>query len=296
MLVFKKVADLQKHLAKLRNTHKTIGFAPTMGALHQGHISLVQASKQQCDITVVSIFVNPTQFNLASDLAKYPRTPEADIELVADAQCDILFMPSIAEIYPDGTTPSVSFDFGDLDKVLEGAFRPGHFGGMAQVVYRLLEIVAPDALYMGQKDFQQATIVASLIAQKALATELVVCPIIREADGLAMSSRNVRLNADERAAAVRISKALFEIKDLYTEGGATPKEICEKIQESWANEPLFKLEYITIVDGNTLQPVSDFETSEYIVALAAVWVGDVRLIDNIILKKIENADTIEDNE
>lgn len=283
MILFKKVSDLQKHLNSLKNKGLQIGFAPTMGALHKGHTSLIARSKADNHITVASIFVNPTQFNDKKDLEKYPRTPEKDIEMLEEAGCDILFMPDIEDIYPDGFTPSVKFNFGKLDKVLEGAFRPGHFDGMAQVVYRLLSIVEPDRLYMGQKDFQQQAIVASLIVQTLIKTELVVCDIVRENDGLAMSSRNVRLSPEDRAVAPMIYKALQSAADML--GEYAPAEIQKIAVGKLRDESRFKLEYFEIVDGRTLLPIRLFEDTDYAVALTAVWVGDVRLIDNIVLKQ-----------
>lgn len=283
MILFKRVSDLQKYLNSLRNKELQIGFAPTMGALHKGHSSLIARSKADNHVTVASIFVNPTQFNDKKDLEKYPRTPEKDMEMLEEAGCDVLFMPDVEDVYPNGTTPSVKFNFGKLDRVLEGTFRPGHFDGMAQVVYRLLDIVKPDRLYMGQKDFQQQTIVASLIAQTQMKTELVVCDIVRESDGLAMSSRNVRLPEEDRAAAPLIYKTLQAAADML--GEYSPAEIQKIAVGKLRNEPRFKLEYFEIVDGRTLLPIRLFEDTDYAVALTAVWVGDVRLIDNMILKQ-----------
>ncbi len=283
MLLFKRVADLQKYLNSLKTKSLQIGFAPTMGALHRGHVSLVDRSRAECDLTIVSIFVNPTQFNNASDLEKYPRTIEKDIEMLAESGCDILFMPDVAEIYPNGTTPSVKFNFGKLDRVLEGVFRPGHFEGMAQVVHRLLEIVHPDRLYMGQKDFQQAVIVAKMLDLMKSKTEIIACPIQREDDGLAMSSRNVRLTAEDRTKVALIYKTLTEAADMV--GEYNPSEIQRLSLTKLKNESRFKVEYFEIVDGRTLLPIQLFEDTDYAVALAAVWVGDVRLIDNVILKQ-----------
>ena len=283
MLLFKRVSDLQKYLNSLKSKNLNIGFAPTMGALHRGHISLIERSRAECDMTVVSIFVNPTQFNNTTDLEKYPRTPERDIEMLAESGCDILFMPDASEIYPNGTTPSVKFNFGKLDRVLEGVFRPGHFEGMAQVVHRLLEIVHPDRLYMGQKDFQQAVIVARMLELMKSKTELVFCPIQREDDGLAMSSRNVRISPEERSKVSLIYKVLAESAEMV--GEYSPSEIQRLALTKLKTEPCFKVEYFEIVDGRTLLPIQLFEDTDYAVALAAVWVGDVRLIDNMILKQ-----------
>jgi pantoate--beta-alanine ligase len=284
MLIFKRIVDLQKHLNTLRARGKQIGFAPTMGALHRGHVSLVERAKAECDVAVVSIFVNPTQFNDPKDLEKYPRTPERDIEMLAEGNCDILFYPSVEEIYPNGMTPSVKFNFGKLDKVLEGEFRPGHFDGMAQVVNRLLEIVQPSRLFMGQKDFQQAAIVAKLLELTNSKTQLVVCDILREDDGLAMSSRNVRLSPDARAKAPLIHQVLTEAADTVEE--YTPVELQRIATTKLKLEPSFKVEYFEIVDGRTLKPLRLFEDTDFAVAVVAVWVGDVRLIDNKVLKRV----------
>jgi pantoate--beta-alanine ligase len=291
MRLFKKVNDLQKYLNSLRLKGLQIGFAPTMGALHNGHIALINQTKTECDVAVASIFVNPTQFNDPKDLAKYPRTPEKDIELLAENGCNILFMPDVEEIYPTQQDPSVSnskkakhaFNFGKLDKVLEGEFRPGHFDGMAQVVHRLLDIVQPDRLYMGQKDFQQLSIVASMLGQMNTKTQLVMCPTIREKDGLAMSSRNVRLSLDDRSIAPFIYQVLQAAADMVAD--YSPAEIQRESVTKLRKEPRFKLEYFEIVDGRTLMPIRTFEDTDFVVAVTAIWVGDVRLIDNIILKK-----------
>ena len=283
MLLFKRVSDLQKYLNSLKSKELHIGFVPTMGALHRGHISLINRSRSDNTITIASIFVNPTQFNDANDLQHYPRTPERDMELLIESGCDILLMPSVEDIYPNGTTPSVKFNFGKLDRVLEGTFRPGHFDGMAQVVNRLLEIVKPNSLYMGQKDFQQFSIVASMLQQSKSKTTLVVCDIVREGDGLAMSSRNARLTPEDRAVAPLIYKTLKEAVDKV--GEYSPSEIQKMATQKLRSEPHFKLEYFEIVDGRTLLPIHLFEDTDFAVALTAVWIGEVRLIDNMILKQ-----------
>lgn len=283
MLLFKRVVDLQKYLKSLKTKGLDIGFAPTMGALHAGHTSLVERAKATCDVAVVSIFINPTQFNDPKDLDKYPRTPERDLELLAEAGCDVVFMPSALEVYPNGNTPSVKYNFGKLERILEGEFRPGHFDGMAQVVSRLLDIVQPHRLFMGQKDFQQLAIVARLLELQKSKIELVSCPIIREKDGLAMSSRNVRLTASDRPLAALIHKTLEEALEMVD--NYAPAEIQRICATKLKLEPRFKLEYFEVVDGRTLLPIHIFEDTDYAVALTAVWVGDVRLIDNIILKQ-----------
>ena len=283
MLLFKRVSDLQKHLNLLKNKGLHIGFVPTMGGLHRGHISLITRSRTECDVTVASIFVNPTQFNNVVDLEKYPRTTEKDIEMLAESGCDILFMPDVPEIYPNGMTPSVKFNFGKLDRILEGVFRPGHFEGMAQVVQHFLNIVNPNRLYMGQKDFQQAAIVRRMLELMKSETELVSCPIQRESDGLAMSSRNGQITPEDRPKVALIYNVLAEAADRV--GEYRPAEIQQLALSKLKTEPHFKVEYFEIVDGRTLLPIQLFEDTDYAVALVAVWVGDVRLIDNMILKQ-----------
>lgn len=280
MLLFKKTEDLRKYLQAQKDLNKSIGFAPTMGALHQGHISLVKASKQANDLTVVSIFVNPTQFNEASDLEKYPRTEGSDIEKLTAAACDVLYMPTIEEVYPAGTESKETFDFGNLVKVMEGTERPGHFEGVVQVVKRLLEIVEPSRLYMGQKDYQQFAIIQEMLRQWGAPIEIVRCPIVRESNGLAMSSRNVRLSEDHRKRAILLSQLLQAAK----QASKTKKtsEIEAEAMERMRREPDFCPEYFTISDGRTLEPISDFTTAETVVICVACWVGEVRLIDNIV--------------
>ncbi|MFM2048776.1 MAG: hypothetical protein RI955_1324 [Bacteroidota bacterium] len=276
MIIVKTNLELHNTINAIKLANKTIGFVPTMGALHQGHISLIEMAKQQCDITICSIFVNPTQFNDSKDLEKYPRTEEADATLLIKAECDILYMPTVEDIYPDDWI-CPEFDFGNLDKVMEGAHRPGHFKGMSQVVHRLLYLVQPNKLFMGQKDFQQLTIVKRMLEILKWKIELIICPIIRELDGLAMSSRNVRLNGSERASARSISKVLMHLnKNQF----ASAKDYCQ-----WAIYQLNLVEFITaeyveIVDVNTLQPITDWHQHQQLVCCMAAKVGDVRLIDN----------------
>ncbi len=281
MYIFKKVDDLQNHLEKLRQAGSTIGFAPTMGALHSGHLSLINAAKSECDISVCSIFVNPTQFNESSDLDKYPRTAGADIDLLTQVENDILFMPPVEEVYPKDLDTTLSLDFGQLANVMEGQFRPGHFDGMAQVVKRLLDIVQPNRLYMGQKDYQQFAIVQNMLKQLESDITIVRCPIIREDDGLAMSSRNVRLTPEFRASAPIIHDMLLKAKDMAA--NETPQKIMQ-FAKNLLDIPGYKMEYFDIVDGESLQAFDDFKSVQSAVACVAIWAGDVRLIDNIILK------------
>jgi len=281
MILFKKEHQLQNYLTTLKLDKKSIGFVPTMGALHAGHLSLIQKAKEENDCVVCSIFVNPTQFNNATDLEKYPRTAAKDIELLTSVGTDVLLMPPVEEVYPKGLDTTLELDFGKLAMVMEGQFRPGHFDGMAQVVNRLLDMVQPHSLYMGQKDFQQITIVRSMLAQLESEIKLVMCPIMREENGLAMSSRNVRLTPENRILAVKISQTLSAAKKLVDD--KTPNEVKE-----WAMQelsiPEFRPEYFEIVDGITLQSIDDFSETNFAVACTAVWAGDIRLIDNMVLK------------
>ena len=280
MKIIDTIADLQKELTNIRKESKTIGFVPTMGALHQGHIELVKRSVTENDTSVVSIFVNPTQFNDKNDLLKYPRTLEADCDLLQKADCSYVFAPSVEEIYPEPDTRQ--FEFGDLAKVMEGQFRPGHFNGVAQVVSRLFDIVKPDKAYFGEKDFQQLAIIREMVKQLNLNLEIVACPIIREPDGLAMSSRNARLSENQRTKAASIFRILFESKHIQKEHTiqALKTWVINKIDAI----PEFKTEYFDIVDGFTLQSIQRWEDTEYPVGCVAVFAGEVRLIDNISFK------------
>lgn len=282
MYVFRSVNDLQNYLATERVNKRTLGFIPTMGALHSGHFSLIKHSLEENQLTLCSIFVNPTQFNNPSDLEEYPRTPGKDLEKLALVGCEIAFLPTIEEVYPTGDKLKASFDFKGLDTMMEGAERPGHFAGMAQVVKRFLDIVVPDYLYMGQKDYQQQLIVRQLINGFELPIKMRTIKTIRENDGLAMSSRNVLLPQTIREKADIIFKTLTEAK----------KRIAKKenpaIIEQWAMRNLtqlnFKPEYFSIVNGKTLQKVIRANEAALLVACTAVKAGDVRLIDNMILK------------
>ena len=294
MIIFNSTEKLKNHLSDLQNQGKTIGFAPTMGALHQGHISLISIAKAQCDVVVCSIFVNPTQFNDLKDLEKYPRTLAADSTLLESAKCDILFAPEVNEIYTEeelnakknniedkSWAKGKTVDFGLLAEVMEGAHRPGHFNGVAQVVSKLFRIVNPNKAFFGQKDFQQLSIIKSMVKQLEMPIEIVACPIIREKDGLAMSSRNQRLLAEERKEVPSISKLLFFIKEIYqTHPVNLLKEV---ITNYYTADNLIQLEYIEIVDSEMLQPITDFNNSKSAVACIAVKLKSVRLIDNVIL-------------
>lgn len=281
MEIVAKTNSLQELVQSKKQAKLTVGFVPTMGALHAGHISLVKEAKKDCDVCVVSIFVNPTQFNNLEDLEKYPRTIERDATLLAEAGADIVFAPSVDEIYPEPDTRI--FDFGTLDKVMEGEHRPGHFNGVAQVVSRLFDIVKPTKAYFGEKDFQQLAIIRAMVKQLSLDIEIMPMPILRESSGLALSSRNERLSAEQKEIATNIYKALKGSKDecLGKESVAlTIEKVTEKINSI---QPL-RVEYFDIVDGYTLQSVKNWSDSEYIVGCIAVFCGDVRLIDNIVYK------------
>jgi pantoate--beta-alanine ligase len=281
MLILNKTLNIENQLFKLKKEGKTIGFVPTMGALHLGHISLINASKQVSEVTVCSIFVNPTQFNDKSDFQKYPVTIESDIALLEKAGCDILFIPSVKEIYPKGFANSTKINFGFIARTLEGEFRPGHFDGMAQVVEKLLRITKPDKLFMGQKDYQQQLIVKELIKQRHFKTKLVMCPTVREKDGLAMSSRNARLNPESRKLAVEISKTLRIAKRQI----GSKQFAIGTVQANGTNRLAaftgIEVEYFTIRNAGTLKPAS--RKSEKLIALAAINIAGVRLIDNMLL-------------
>ncbi|MBI1224215.1 MAG: pantoate--beta-alanine ligase [Bacteroidetes bacterium] len=281
MYLFKKITDLRRYLDLQKQAGKTIGFVPTMGALHAGHAALIRQSVSETNCTVCSIFVNPTQFNEAADLAKYPRTPEKDIDLLLQAGCTVLFMPDVSEVYPEGQLAPLKLDFGYLDQPMEGTHRPGHFAGVAQVVKRLLDIVQPDQLFMGQKDYQQFAIVQQMLALTKLPVRLTMCTTVRETDGLAMSSRNQRLSSEQRALAPLIFQTLREAKaNMHTEWPEALKKAARKALSVEGMEP----EYFEIVDGKTLLPVDIFEDHETVVACTAVRLGDVRLIDNLVMK------------
>lgn len=280
MILFKKSAAASHYLQGIHRTQKTTGFVPTMGALHQGHLSLIEASKLQNPVTIASIFVNPTQFNNKSDFEKYPITIERDIELLEAAGCDALFLPDVDEVYPNGTAQPQTYDLGFLETVLEGRFRPGHFQGVCKVMHRLLTILPATNLYMGQKDYQQCMVVKRLLSLINSQTALHTCPTLREPDGLAMSSRNMRLNATERQQAVAISKALFTIKDQLQQH---PPAVLVNNATNLLQQHQFKIDYVAIADANTLQPVSNWNGQQPLVALIAAFQNEVRLIDNLVL-------------
>lgn len=269
---------MRETLDAARNSGKRIGFVPTMGALHAGHIALVERARADNDIVVVSIFVNPTQFNDPSDLKNYPRTPEADARMLEAAHCDILFLPEVVEMYPETATGnSQTIQLNGLDEVMEGRFRPGHFDGVVNIVSRLFNVIGECRAYFGEKDFQQLAVVRRMTHELSLPVEIVGCPIIRESDGLAMSSRNVRLTPEERITAPFIYKTLQKVKQLWA--GDNADEVKRLVEEAFAAQPEFKLDYFEIADRDTLQPAIQRRA----VACIAVFLGKVRLIDNILL-------------
>ena len=275
MKVFESVKELRAELDKAE--HSGIGFVPTMGALHAGHRSLVERARRENGTVVVSVFVNPTQFNDKNDLKHYPRTPEADARLLEEAGADFVLMPTVEEIYPQPDTRQ--FDFGLIDKVMEGATRPGHFNGVAQVVSRLFDIVRPARAYFGEKDFQQIAVIKSMVAQLALPIEIVECAIVRGEDGLALSSRNTLLDAAHRAAAPHIYATLRAAVTQSQE--MAPARLKEWVTAEVERNPLLKVIYYQSVDARTMQEVAAWDDSPRIQGCIAVQAGDIRLIDNI---------------
>jgi pantoate--beta-alanine ligase len=282
MILFKKATELRNWLdAQAVNENKP-GFVPTMGALHNGHISLIETAKKENSIVICSIFVNPTQFNDPADFKKYPVTIEKDIYLLEKAGCDVLFLPSVKEIYPDGMPFEKHYNLGYLETVLEGKYRPGHFQGVCKVVHRLLEIVKPGRLYLGQKDYQQCMVITRLIELINMDKQInvIVCPTLREKDGLAMSSRNVRLNEEERKKAVEIYQSFSFIKTNI--GKKTPDELKREATDMLTKNG-FKVDYVEIADSATLEPVTKWSQEQNLVCLIAAYNNEVRLIDNMLL-------------
>lgn len=282
MILFKKTADLRKWLAVQQGKQCSIGFIPTMGALHKGHISLIEASKKKDNITFSSIFVNPTQFNDPKDFEKYPITLEKDIAMLEEAGCDVLFLPSAKEMYPDGIKQTMPYDLGFLETILEGKFRPGHFQGVCMVVHRLLEIVQPDNLYLGQKDYQQCMVITKLIEliKPEKTIKVNICPTLREADGLAMSSRNMRLNEQDRKKTATIFQSLQLVKKKIMPGNLSGlKEKARNVLEQAG----FKVDYFEIADATDLSVIDNWNGKQKLVVIVAAFLNEVRLIDNIIL-------------
>ncbi len=280
MLLFKRQNDLQQYLTGQKMAGAQIGFVPTMGALHQGHIQLVKEAGQVCELVVVSIFVNPTQFNDKKDFERYPVSIPADIQLLEQNGAHVLYLPDVSDIYPEGMSNLETYDLGQLEKILEGASRPGHFQGVCQVVNRLLQAVNPDQLFMGRKDFQQCCVIKRLLEIGHHHTELVICNTIREPDGLAMSSRNRRLNATEREQALGIYKAMNHIST-----NLSLKELDQLRQE--AKEILlahhFRVDYIELARAGNLEKIETFDPAQDTVILIAAFQGEIRLIDNMLI-------------
>lgn len=280
MIIFKHAADVASHLQKAKLANLTIGFVPTMGALHQGHISLLQNCKTTCNITVASIFINPTQFNNADDFKEYPVTLDQDIYLLEKNGCDILFLPDVNEIYPEGTEIKKHFDLGHLETILEGEYRPGHFQGVCLVVERLLNIIDPTHLFMGQKDYQQCMIVKRLLELMQSEIQIIICPTLREESGLAMSSRNLRLNDEQKLQATDIYKTLVFIKQNIK---SVSLNNIKKEAEEYLNSKGFKIDYVEIANADNLKILNEWDGKQKLIALIAAFIGDVRLIDNLLL-------------
>ena len=281
MKLVQTIKELQSELDALRSEGKTIGLVPTMGALHAGHASLVKRAVAENDVVVVSDFVNPTQFNDKNDLAKYPRTLDADCELLEKVGAAFVFAPSVEEIYPEPDTRQ--FSYAPLDTVMEGRFRPGHFNGVCQIVSKLFMIVNPTRAYFGEKDFQQLAIIREMVKQMEFKLQIVGCPIVREEDGMALSSRNARLSSEEREYALNISQTLFKSR-MFAASHAVA-ETQKFVENAIAASKGLRLEYFEIVDGNSLQKIANWEDTEYAVGCITVFCGEVRLIDNIKYKE-----------
>ena len=280
MEFFDSITAIRHYLTQQQMAGKSIGFVPTMGALHNGHLTLISTAKQENDLAVCSIYVNPTQFNNAHDLAVYPRTLEADSRLLQEAGCHVLFAPTDAQMYPQ--PPVMRFDFGNLERVMEGQFRPGHFNGVGTVVSKLFHIVKPDRAYFGQKDLQQCLIIKRLVQDLSFDLALRICPTVREADGLAMSSRNRNLSVEQRKEAPFIYQMLLEAKAMLT----SKKSITETqsfVYQSFANHPAFQLEYFEIAETDTLVPVAEQAANQPLALCIAAFMGKTRLIDNLLL-------------
>jgi pantoate--beta-alanine ligase len=279
MKVFKTVREIGQYLRKESKAGHSVGFVPTMGALHPGHLSLVSKCLAENDVTVCSIFVNPIQFNSEEDLRKYPRNQQTDLRMLEEAGCHVAFVPSVREMYPEPTVTSPEVEFGMLDRVLEGKFRPGHFKGVAVVVKRLFDIVGPQRAYFGKKDYQQLLVIRKLVQDLSIPVEIVACPTVREPDGLAMSSRNLRLTIGERVMAPLIYQVLVRVRE---KTGTVPvRELAGWAKKKINENPAFNVEYFEIVHAQTLLPLDSWKEKEHALACTAVFLGDVRLIDNM---------------
>ena len=280
MIIFKHINDINNYLSTVQKDGKQTGFVPTMGALHPGHISLITEAKKDADTVVSSIFVNPTQFNNAKDFEKYPQTIEQDIYLLEKAGCNVLFLPSVAEMYPEGLGTAKRYELGYMETVLDGAYRPGHFLGVCRVMEKLLTIIHPDKLLLGQKDYQQCMVIKKLAALMQLETEIIICATQRETDGLAMSSRNLRLPGTDRKKASLIYESLQFIKQNIHPGYLN--DLKERAV-NYLTAAGFKVDYIEIADASTLALMENWDGRTPLVALAAAFIQEVRLIDNVLL-------------
>ena len=277
MKIVNSIQELKRYLAEERQHNKQIGFVPTMGALHNGHLSLVKRCVEENDVCVVSIFVNPTQFNDKNDLATYPRTLDKDSALLEPVGCDYVFAPTETEMYPEPDTRT--FDFGTVSAVMEGARRPGHFNGVAQIVSKLFYAVEPDNAYFGEKDFQQIAVIRAMVKQLNIPVKINACPILREDDGLALSSRNVRLTPEQRQKAPLIARTLKE--SINFAAGKSVQETIDYVVNTINADPVMRVEYYEIVDGITMESIKDWSDTEYAVGCITVYCGEVRLIDNV---------------
>lgn len=280
MEIVSTASELANFVEAVKKQNQSIGFVPTMGALHQGHLSLVNEAAKQSDVVVVSIFVNPTQFNNADDLKNYPRTLEKDAMLLSQTKCQLIFAPTVAEIYPE--KDERQFNFGSLEQVMEGKYRPGHFNGVAQVVSRLFDLVKPDKAFFGAKDFQQLAIVRKMSAELMPGLQIVACPIVREEDGLAMSSRNTLLSPEMRKKSPVIARTLFESIKFVAQKSVD--EVIDFVNEQINGVDGLEVEYFDIVDSLSLQPVKSWDDSNSITGCIAVYAGEIRLIDNVTYK------------
>lgn len=279
MILLKSAAELTAYIRKVKTNGLSVGFVPTMGALHQGHISLIERSKKESGLTICSIFVNPTQFNNPEDFKKYPITIENDIDMLEKWGCDVLFLPEANEVYPPGSA-KFHYELGYLETLLEGKYRPGHFQGVCQVVDRLLDIAIPDKLYLGQKDYQQCMVITKLVEMKGHKTSIIICPTLRETDGLAMSSRNMRLNATQRKLAIKIYETLLLVKAGIKTGSLKDLKIKAVNNLSAAG---FKVDYVEIADAATLALQEEWDGKSKLVVLIAAYLDEIRLIDNLVL-------------
>lgn len=280
MKIFHNKAQLGEELALLRKEQKSIGFVPTMGSLHKGHLSLIRLAKEQCDVVVCSIFVNPTQFNDPKDFQLYPKHIESDLTLLNNEDCSIVYLPEIEDIYPDGVSKR-SYPLENLGNVLEGAYRPGHFDGVIEVVKRLFDIVNPNKAYFGMKDFQQLAVIKWLVAYFKLEIEIVPGPIVRDESGIALSSRNERLSPEQFQSALKLSKGLFYIRDNYKHTAFS--KLKEDVLNELSSDPLIKIEYLELADTESMNVIKNTDDADSVGVFIAAQVGEIRLIDNIVL-------------